>query len=149
MLGINAELATEFAKDKVYEESKEVFRNQAYIFGKQWFKITRVENKVDVLITDSPLLLSVFYNDDNRLGQEFNTLILKVFNQYDSLNYLILRHKPYNSSGRFQTEEESNELEIPMKKLLEDNKILYEKRNGNQVGYDMIIHEILKRLGVK
>ena len=41
MHGINAELVTEFAKDKVWEESKAVFNNQAYIFGKQYFKISR------------------------------------------------------------------------------------------------------------
>ena len=33
--GVNAELVTEFAKDKVWEENDEVFKNQAYIFGKQ------------------------------------------------------------------------------------------------------------------
>ena len=37
MAGINAELVTEFAKDKVWEESKAVFQNQAYIFGRQLF----------------------------------------------------------------------------------------------------------------
>ena len=37
MAGVNAELVTEFAKDKVYEQSKKVFENQAYIFGKQYF----------------------------------------------------------------------------------------------------------------
>ena len=31
MAGVNAELVTEFAKDKVWEESKEVFNNQIYI----------------------------------------------------------------------------------------------------------------------
>ena len=41
--GVNAELVTEFAKDKVYEESKEVFNNQAYIFGKQYFRISRCQ----------------------------------------------------------------------------------------------------------
>ena len=30
MAGINAELVTEFAKDKVWEEYAEVFKNQAY-----------------------------------------------------------------------------------------------------------------------
>ena len=47
MHGINAELVTEFAKDKVWEESKAVFQNQAYIFGKQYFRISRVQGKVD------------------------------------------------------------------------------------------------------
>ena len=35
MAGINAELVTEFAKDKVWEENKAVFNDQLYIFGKQ------------------------------------------------------------------------------------------------------------------
>ena len=39
MLGVNAELVTEYAKDKVWEESDAVFKNQAYIFGKQYFRI--------------------------------------------------------------------------------------------------------------
>lgn len=34
MAGIDAELVTEFAKDKVWEESKAPFDNQAYMFGK-------------------------------------------------------------------------------------------------------------------
>ena len=33
MAGINAELITEYAKDKVWERNDEAFRNQAYIFG--------------------------------------------------------------------------------------------------------------------
>ena len=31
--GVNAELVTEFVKDKVWENNEEVFKNQAYIFG--------------------------------------------------------------------------------------------------------------------
>ena len=33
MAGINAELVTEFAKDKVWENNEEVFKNQAYMFA--------------------------------------------------------------------------------------------------------------------
>ena len=51
--GINAELVTEFAKDKVWEETKAVFESQAYIFGKQYLRISRLVGKVDVASTES------------------------------------------------------------------------------------------------
>ena len=79
MAGVNAELVTEFAKDKVWEGSKAVFDNQAYIFGKQYFRISRLQGKVDVVITDSPILLSSFYAHDDVLGDEFDKLCTKVF----------------------------------------------------------------------
>lgn len=102
--GVNAELVTEFAKDKVWEGTKAVFENQAYIFGKQYFRISRLEGKVDVVITDSPILLSAFYNDnDHVLGEEFDKLVFKVFDYYNRIDVFVHRVKPYNEAGRFQT----------------------------------------------
>ncbi len=43
MQGINAELVQEFVKDKVYEESVEVFKNPSIYFGKQYFRISRLQ----------------------------------------------------------------------------------------------------------
>jgi ribA/ribD-fused uncharacterized protein len=146
MAGINAELVTEFAKDKVWEESKEVFRNQAYIFGKQFFRISRCENKVDVIVTDSPLFLSVFYNTDERLGESFNNMVLDVCDSYDSLNYLLLRNKPYNPKGRFQTEEESDKLGIELKEKLSEYGIGYKALYGDENGYDKIVSDVLNTL---
>lgn len=146
MYGINAELVTEFAKDKVYEGSKEVFNNQAYIFGKQYFKLSKLEGKVDVAITDSPLLLSVFYNSSKILGSTFNRLVREVSDSYKPLNYLLTRVKPYNPSGRFQTEEESNAMAVPMKEFLDVNKIHYTSVKGNLEGYEIIIEDIIRSL---
>ena len=50
MKGINAELITEFAKDKVWENNEEVFKNQAYLFGKQSYKMSRLEIRLNVLL---------------------------------------------------------------------------------------------------
>ena len=86
MRGINAELVTEFAKDKVWEGSKAVFENQAYIFGKQYFRISRCADQVDVIVTDSPLLLSILYNNDEDLGGTFDAVVRRVAKKYNSKN---------------------------------------------------------------
>lgn len=141
--GINAELVTEYAKDKVWENNEEVFKNQAYIFGKQSFRLSRCADKVDVVITDSPLPLSIFYNKSKVLGEDFNRTVMNVFNSYKNMNYLIDRVKPYNPNGRLQTEKESDALKRPMIDLLKNNKIGYEKVNGNIDGYCKIIQDVL------
>lgn len=144
--GINAELITEFAKDKVWENNEEVFKNQAYVFGKQSYRMSRCRDKVDVIVTDSPLPLSVFYNKDVVLGEDFNKTVMNVFNSYNNLNYLLLRVKPYNPIGRHQTEEESDALKQPMVNLLRDRNIEYTEHNGNIEGYEEIISDVLKHL---
>lgn len=149
MNGVNAELITEFAKDKVWENNAKVFKNQLYLFGKQSFRISRVEDEVDVVITDSPLLLSIFYNQTPVLGESFNKVVYDVFNSYNNMNYLIHRTKPYNPSGRMQTEEESNALAQPMINLLADWKVPYKDVSGDTEGYDAIVQEVLQALNNK
>jgi len=108
MNGVNAELVTEFAKDKVWEESSEVFKNQTYIFGKQNFRQSRCKDKVEVIVTDSPLPLSMYYNCI--LMPSFDEMVMDVFYTYKNVNFLLQRTKPYNPAGRFQTEDESDNM---------------------------------------
>lgn len=147
MAGVNAELVPEFAKDKVYEGSKKVFDNQAYIFGKQYFRITRCQDDVDVVITDSPLPLSIIYNKDPVLGATFNQLVREVISQYETMDYFVFRDKPYNPKGRFQNEEESNKLAEEIFEFLEFEKITFCPIKGNEDGYDKVVKHILERLG--
>lgn len=144
MNGINCELVTEYAKDKTWEHNMEALSNQAYVFGKQFYRISRCANQVDVIITDSPLLLSVIYNHDQRLGDTFNKMVLDVFNSYSNLNYLLVRTKPYNLIGRNQTEEESDCIGNEIGTLLRDNSIDYVHVTGDIDGYTAIADSVLK-----
>ena len=142
MRGIEAELITEFAKDKVWENSEKAFQNQAYIFGQQSFRISRMENEVDIVITDSPLLLSAFYNTNPVLGESFNDVVANVFHSYNNINSLLTRVKPYHAKGRLQTEEESDALAEPMKQLLDKYNVSYVQVPGDIAGYDAIVEDI-------
>ena len=146
MAGVNAELITEFAKDKVWEENKEAIKNQAYLFGKQYYRMSRCKNKVDVLVTDSPLLLSILYNNDGTLGEEFNKLVSNVFKSFNNLNYWLKRIKPYNPKGRLQTEEESLALVPKLKQILADENIRCKEFRGIEEDYDKIVDHVLLHL---
>ena len=147
MRGVNVELVTEFAKDKVWEKSVEVFNNQAYIFGKQYFRISRCANKVDVIVTDSPLLLSIIYNNNPVLGKDFNKMVLNVVNSYNNRNYFLMREVPYSSIGRIHTEEESNQISNKIYQLLVDNNIDFTLISGTENGYNKIVESIYEELG--
>lgn len=142
LAGINAELITEFAKDKVWEDNQAALSNQLYIFGKQNYKISRCEKKVDVIITDSPLLNSILYNKDKVLGEEFNALVAKVFKSYSNMTYLINRTKPYNPAGRLQTESQADALKSSILSILTRYDIPYRERNGDQQSYEQIANDV-------
>lgn len=146
MNGINAELITEYAKDKAWENNTEAIDNQVYIFGQQYYRITRCENKVDVIVTDSPLLLSALYNHSEILGEKFNELVAEIAKSYNTINYYINRVKPYNPAGRFQSEEESLAMDRKLRDLLDRYNIIYDNIDGCEEGYQHIVNDILCRL---
>ena len=123
LMGVNCEMALEFAKDKVWEESFKTMDDQIYIFGKQFHKIWRLKDKVDVIITDSPLPISIVYDKEN--SQAFHTLIMEQFNKFTNFNFLLERGSEYQTEGRVQTEEEAKEVDNTVKRVLDENGIKY------------------------
>ena len=122
-LGINCELSLEFVKDKVWEESYKVLDDQLYVFGKQYHKLFRLKDKVDVIITDSPLLISIHYNKIS--SQHFNNLVVEQYHTFNNLMYFINRSETYQSEGRLQTKEESEMIDRDIKTILETYDIDY------------------------
>ena len=144
--GIDAELVTEFAKDKVWEENKEALSNQAYMFGSQYYKISRILGKVAVVVTDCPLLLNIIYNNDERLGNAFNAVVLNVATSFNVMDVFLKRVKKYNENGRMQTEAESDEISARIKTLLDRFRGGYITENGNIEGYKNIHGRIMEYL---
>lgn len=147
MAGVDAELVTEYAKDKVWESNTEVFKNQMYILGKQSLRQSRCNGKVDVIVTDSPLPLSILYVEDAAYTENYCKTVMDVFGTYNNINFLLKRFKPYNANGRNQSEEEAKVLSEKVYKLLKDNNIPYECVEGTLGGYTYIyetVYSILK-----
>lgn len=130
--GYNCEMAPEYAKEKVWENSLDILSNQLYVFGKQHQTIFRLLGKVSVIITDSPLFLSLYYG--NNCSKSFKDLVSEEHNLLNSINIFINRVKKYNPSGRLQSETEAKNIDNALKDLLDKNNIFYyqiigEKKN--------------------
>jgi hypothetical protein len=143
-LGIDAELAPEFAKDKTWEGSKHVLANQPDILGKQLHRLWRLNKKVEVILTDSPLFLSAIYN--NGYGDELDALALRLYNDFDNVNYLMQRVKEYNPNGRGQTKEEAVDIDVKVRDFLDKHEIEYFERPGDLLGACTIAEEIYYKL---
>ncbi len=124
-----------------------LLNNQIYVFGKQLQRIQRVYDKVDVVITDSPLILSAFYQPDElKETNSFENLVFETFSRFNNLNFFLKRQKKYNPLGRLQTEEEVKELDNDLIKLLVTNFIPFEYVDGNKEGVNYITSKILEGL---
>ena len=71
-----------------------------YVFAKQYFRIDRCAKQVDVIVTDSPLALSPYYNNDPDIHKPLCELAMRIAAKYDNLNYFLKRVKKYNPVGR-------------------------------------------------
>lgn len=133
-LGVNCELVTEYAKDKVWEESLKVLDNQFYVFGKQHQRMFRTIDKVDVIITDSPLLISIIYDKSD--SKYFEKLIVEQYNKFNNLTFFIKRSEnTYQKEGRLQTRKEAEEIDENIKEMMHRNNIHYVELSCDEAVY--------------
>lgn len=145
---IETELALEFAKDLVWEENLDLLKNQIYVFGNQLHRIERLNNKVDVIITDSPILLSIIYKQEN-LSETFDKLVLETFNSYNNLNYFVNRSTTYNPNGRKENYEEAIKKDNQIKDLLDKNNIQYKVIKNNELYIEEVLDDIIRKINIQ
>lgn len=119
--GVNAELVTEYAKDVVWEGRDYLLSDQIYLFAKQNRKMVRLYGQVEMVVTDSPLLLSYYYSaNEHILG-----LIRQEMQRARQLHIMLKRVKPYIAAGRYQTEEEARNIDDALRRMLNELEIPY------------------------
>ena len=121
--GVTAELVTEFAKDLVWEQRHRTLEDQVYVFGKQQHRITRLLGEVDVIVTDSPIMLTPVYSGGNAA---LNNLAYQMHLDMNTMDFYIVRNTkshPYNERGRYQNLNQAEQVDRDIKKVLEDYAI--------------------------
>jgi hypothetical protein len=147
LAGVNCEMAPEYAKVKVWEKSFHTLQDQIYVFGKQYRTVSRLLGEVDVVITDSPILLSIVY--DKKQNQHLKTLVLECFKEQDNISFFLNRPKTYNPKGRMQTKKQSIEKDYEIITMLDGSGIDYDIVDAGPKTIDKITKKILKRIGFK
>lgn len=140
--GVDCEMALEYAKDVVWEESFKKLKNQIYIFGKQHSRMHRLNGKVDVVITDSPLMGSIVYDvSDNPY---LKNLVIHEAAKLNAVNYFLTRGTQYNPNGRMQTPEEALKVDEKYKNLLDDNNVSYKEITIGSNNAELIASEVIE-----
>lgn len=143
--GYKVELVTEFAKGLIYEDRLFCLNDQFYVTGVQNHYIHRLRNKVDFVITDSPILLGVLYAPLN-YPDSFKKFIIDMFFTYDNFNIFLNRKFKFDKYGRKESEEESDRLSAVLKNMLNDYNVKFHEFDGdvtvlNKI-YSLIIDEL-------
>ncbi len=140
--GINAEIALEYAKDMVYEKAIGKLQNQVYITGQQLQKLVRLDGQVEIIVCDSPLLLSTFYDKDK--NKALRDLCVDQFQRFNNINYFINRNdKLFEQSGRIHNLEESKKKDKQIKSFLDLYEIEYKDINAGPESCDDIAQDII------
>ncbi len=143
----------EFPKLLAWDENHSAIKDQLYVLANQHRGIVKSYGKVDYIILDSPILLSLVYRSVYRgteypatlYGESFDKMVLDIHNQYDSLNIVLKRTEGgYNEKERYQSLDESKELDAQIENSLIKHNIPY---NIVEVG-DNTLNDILKILNI-
>ena len=140
--GIVTEYVPEYAKELVWDENYEALADQESIFKEQAHRINRLVSKVDVIVTDSPILFSEIYGENNSNG--FRARIWDEHNSHDNFNLFINCGSTFEQQGRIHNLEESKEKDNEIKQMLDEHSVYYGNYYHRTV--PVIIDNIVKTL---
>ena len=131
-MGKDVESVSEFAKELVWEKRDEAFDDRLYMHAEQNHRLMMMNNNLDYIITDSPLILTSIYNSyylKDKFSTSYNSMIdevtIQTWNLYNNKTFFIERSVDYETNGRRESERQANDIDIKIKKYLEDNNIEY------------------------
>lgn len=123
--GMSVELVPEFPKEIAWSGDSERIKDQFFIFAEQNRRLYNLLNKVDWIITDMPLPMTIPYlmlpdrssNWNRPVGEieawktDLRKLIIRTWDMYDTVDVFVKRDVAYDPNGRFENEIQSKNIE--------------------------------------
>ena len=134
---INCDNPYEFPKILAWDENYSAISDQLYVVANQHRGIVKSFGKVDYIILDSPILLSLIYKDyynkqrksdypSKLYKSSFDNMILDMHNGYDNINILLKRQPGnHNEKERYHNLEQSIEIDAMIEDSLKLHNIEY------------------------
>lgn len=145
--GYKVGLVQEFATELIMANRITELKNQVYIMGEMYTKIKILDEKMDFVVTDSPLLLNLVYAKYQKLDiidKGFEQLTKYLYTTFDNIDILMSRDDSfYTPFGRTHTLDESKIIDNMITNMLNDMNIEYEKANVNNI-IEIIDNKIFK-----
>ena len=140
--GYKVELVSEFAKTLAYQSNDLLLKDQLYVFSNQNQMLSILTNaerteKLDYIIVDSPLYLSIIYgkmhlenqtknNLPIKLPDSFFSMVMDYYCQYNNRNIFMQRkHEFAANQGRVHDESTSQCIKQEILSLLKQQDIPY------------------------
>lgn len=133
---ISCDQPYEFPKLLAWDDNHSAIQDQLYVLANQHRGIVKSYGKVDYIVLDSPILLSLTYRNyykgteypSSLYGESFDKMVLDTFNQYNNINIVLDRADGvHNNDERYQNLEESKELDGVIENSLIKNNIPFYK----------------------
>jgi antirestriction protein ArdC len=140
--GLTVEYVSEYAKELVYAGDLEKLKDQEAVTGEQIRRLNLPKGQVDVVVTDSPILLGEIYGKNN--SPEFSAKLRQAHNSFENFNLFINRGSAFQQEGRIHNEAESKAIDKRIKDLLRANHIYFGVYDHKAI--DLVIRNIKTRL---
>jgi nicotinamide riboside kinase len=151
MMHKRTEYVQEYAKTLVWQNRLDELANQYNVTTEQYKMIKSVNNKVEFICLDSPLLLGIYYNryhtDNVSNVEKTEKMILDKMQEFDNIYIFIERNTefPYEIEGRIHNEQESNDISIKLLEILKEFGLPYKSFRSDKSNIKKMIQYILNQ----
>lgn len=124
---IVTEYVSEYAKELVWDKRFALldgsYENQMQVIKEQEHRLSRLRGSVEVIVTDSPLLMSNMYIKERQ--EEYEKTVRDMYEHYNNFNLFINRGEHFEKEGRMHNLQESRGIDNQIKQYLDAKHIYY------------------------
>lgn len=147
-----AELVREYVKDWAWEDRRISTYDQFYLMGKQIRRESMLYGRVDWVVTDSPVLLQVYYAQAFTPRVTSEGIRAAVLAYYEAaakdghthVHVMLRRTKAYQAKGRYQTEEQARAIDGKVQTLLDDLGFMSHACDTDEPSLDTLLGSLVR-----